>query len=142
MYELVDYLDIEKGTVEILRDYLDKEWKIKTHEERELSAESRLDQLAGYFGSDFEDRLCGSIDRKIAAERGHTQALSYMRDFRPCWERLSDCEREILTVCYVEETDGKGIGNLMKKYSISKGDAYKKRSQALKRLVGLIFWKK
>lgn len=147
MSALIGYIDTERTTISILRAYHDQQWKLENDLRRikELSddlatphAMSATPVHGG--GSRREEMLVDQIDRKAVLEKGYQQAKEYMSEFKPCWERLTEEEREILRLRFVECLDGNGIPHIMEKYHIGKTEAYNRSNRALRRLSILLLW--
>lgn len=147
MSKMLDYIDREKTTIAILKDYHDQLWKLENDRRliRELNEDitspkgmSSTPVHGG--GSRREETLCSVIDKKDVLEKGYKQAQQYHVEFAPCWEQLTDTERDILSLRFIEHYESGGIKNIMRKYNISKSEAYNRSNYALKRLAGLLFW--
>jgi|AGTN01.2.fsa_nt_gi hypothetical protein len=145
---LIDYLDKEKATKEILRDWNDQRWKfdfskgkIEELESRLTSTITRLDKpMVSSSGADTEEKLAAVIDKKTVIEHGYKLASEYIRDLQPCWSRLTDEERYMLVCRFVDRDETRGVDAIMAKFYISKSEAYRRSNAALQRLAKLIFW--
>ena len=146
---IVDYIDTRKTTIAILRDYRDQAWKLETADARMAEIDAQLDGLTSPLGNPTpggsgrnttEERICAAIDRKTVEEYGITKAKEYKRDIDFCWIRLSDMERDILTLRYIDHEEGDGVKKIMEKYHIEKSEAYRRSDDALQHLAKLLFW--
>ena len=83
--------------------------------------------------------LSGIAEIDVLQER-YRQAVEYMDWFKPAWDQLTDDERYVLDVFYMnanECTDG--IALIMDHFHIVRGSAYNRKNAALKRLVCLLY---
>lgn len=143
----IDYLDTEKATIKMLKNWYDQNWKLERGEERIAEINRRMysyksisDSTPVQGGdSKMEASLCNSIDQKTAALHGIKKAKEYKKDIEECWDRLTNEERYCLLVRFVDD-EPNGIGKIMEKYHISKTEAYNRSNDALSRLAGLIYW--
>lgn len=149
MSVMIDYFARyrEKATIDALRDYYDQKWKLENDPKRIRELTESITAPQGMSvtpvhggGSRREERLCEVIDKKAVIENGYRRAVEYHREFEPCWNRLTDDERNILTLRFVDYLDGGGIKRTMDKYNISKTEAYRRSDQALRRLTKLLYW--
>lgn len=147
MSSLIEYFDREKTTIAILREYHDQQWKLDHDPQRirelseSLTAPKAMSTTPTHGGgSRREEKLVELIDKKTVLEQGYHRAREYMREFGPCWERLTDQERDLLRMRFVDYLDGGGIGRIMEKYHVGKTEAYDRSNRALRRLSKLLFW--
>lgn len=146
---LIDYIDTKKTTVSILRDWLDQNWKIEQGERDIREIERRMTMATSYSNSEpvkgggnrAEEAMCAAIDKKTVIEHGIKLAEEYRKEIMPAWNRLTDGERFCLTARFVDYSEQNGIELIMRKFSISKTEAYNRSNAALDRLSKLIFWK-
>ena len=148
---IVDYIDTRKTTIAILRDYRDQAWKLETADVRMAEIDAQLDGLTSPLGNPTpggsgtgrnttEERICAAIDRKTVAEYGIRKAREYDIDLKRGWERLSENERDYLTMRWIDQEEGDGVKKIMEKYHIEKSEAYRRSEDALQRLAKLLFW--
>jgi len=148
MAKLFHYIDLEKTTVAILKDYLDQEWKLQNDPKRlvEIDSDMRSPNSAFYGlpvqggATSGEDRLCTALDKKSLISYGYQQAKEYLREFTPAWERLSAEERSLLRARYIDSLEPKAIERIMREHHVSKSEAYNRLNKALSRLTKLLFW--
>lgn len=149
---LIDYVPVREATIAILRDYHDQQWKAQQGKERishindkmfSMQRASSSTPVQGG-GSKAEESLCGLIDRKQVAEYGYHRAKKYLNEFEPCWQRLNEEERYLLTERYVEsrnDSDRRAwVERCRQKLNIEKSEIYDRSSAALNRLTKLIWW--
>jgi len=139
----------EKIVIAMLRDWYDQHWKaeygkdhllaITSHMEGKISNISSV-PVSGGGGNKIEDQLCAGLDKKVLAEYGYNNAREYVDEMSQTLARLTDDERYMLEVRFIERDEGRGIEKIMDKYYISKTEAYRRSNDALKRLTKLIFW--
>jgi len=147
---MADYIDKNKTTVDILRDWRDQQWKAEIGRERLAEIDARLHKVTrrpgsrigkGSLENETETVLAEELTRKTEIiARGYCMARDYVRELMPCWERLSEEERYMLTVRYIDPLEGNGISRIMEKYHISRSEAYRRSEAALNRLSRLLFW--
>jgi hypothetical protein len=146
---IVDYIDTRKATIAILKDYRDQKWKLETARERLAELDARLDGLKSSLSNEApsrsgrntaEERLCSAIDQKTVAQYGIRKAREYDRDLERGWERLSENERDYLTMRWIDQEEGDGVKKIMEKYHVEKSEAYRRSEDALQRLAKLLFW--
>ena len=131
-----------------MRDWHDQHWKAETGRERLSAIDDSMIRLTGTLGktpvqgsgNHTEEALCAAIDKKNLTEYGYRQAVSYIEELQPCWERLSLDEQFMLYARFVDWDEGSGIKRIMDKYHIGRSEAYRRSDEALKRLSSLIFW--
>lgn len=147
---LSDYIDPVKTTIAILKDWRDQEWKREHCREQVEEIETRLTSATAHLGSTpvsggggnrVEQALVVGISQKEIAERGWRQSKEYEQGILPAWERLTEDERYILTVRFIDHEEGDGIKRIMDRYYVSKREAYNMSSDAIERLAKLIFWR-
>ena len=145
----MDYIDVRRATIAMLRDFRDQQWKLERMPERIREIDERLRAVRSPSaeatpvhggGNRLEESLCAAIDQKDIAVRDLNQAQEYTRDFMPCWERLTEDERFILTAHFIDRDEGGGIQTIMRKYHIEKSEAYRRSDDALERLSKLLYW--
>lgn len=146
---LIDYVDPVKTTIAILKDWRDQEWKATNGLEQVEEIETRLTSTTSHMGSTpvtgsggnrVEAAMAEGIHQKEIAEHGFLKAREYMGEIAPCWERLTEDERYMLMVRFIDYAEGDGIKRIMNRYNIEKTEAYNKSNAALTRLSKLIFW--
>ena len=147
--QLIEYIDTIQATINILRDWRDQQHKAETGKDRITAIDERMISLNSRLGSTpvegggtkSQEALCAQIDRKALAKMGYERAKEYLAELEPCWERLTEDERYMLTARFVDPPyGGGGIGRIMEKYNVEKTKAYDMSNAALKRLSKLIFW--
>lgn len=145
---LTEYIDRERTTIAILRDYRDAEWKKSTGKEKLHQIDERLYKVGGSFGSDpvqggapkIQEHWCAAIDEKTVLEKGARMAEEYFDELSPCLARLTDEERDMIYLRWIDCDERDGIQTIMDSYHIAKTEAYKRSNAALSRLAKLIFW--
>ena len=148
MAKLFHYIDLEKTTIAILKDYLDQEWKLENDPKRlrEIDAGLRAPNSAlydlpvqgGAIGE--EEKWCAALDKKSLISYGYQQAREYLSEFMPAWERLSKEEQNLLRIRYIDHLEPRAIERVMREHHISKSEAYNRLNTALSRLTKLLFW--
>lgn len=149
--ELIKYIDTEKTTIAILKAYYDMEWKLENGREQVEEIETRLVSSTSHLGSapvsggggnKAERAMVFGLHQKEIAERGLEAAAGYMKRFIPAWERLTEQERYLLRVRYVDYgyENRKWTDRVHDRYGYEKSQAYDLCSAALERLSTLLWW--
>lgn len=145
---IINYIDPEKVTIAILRDWRDQHWKADHNKQRILEVSSKLTSTTACInkdpvkggGSDHEEKLISGISKKDALEKGYRDAMVYINEIKPCWDRLTGEEQFLLISRFVDHEERNGIERIMNRFYISKTEAYNRSNAALKRLSKLLFW--
>lgn len=146
---LIDYVDPVKATIAILKDWRDQEWKATNGRDQIEEIYTRLTSTTSHLGSTpvtggggnkVESAMTEGIHQKEIAEHGYLKAREYMGEISPCWERLTEDERYMLMVRFIDHAEGDGIARIMSRYCVSRTEAYRKSDAALRRLSKLMFW--
>lgn len=146
---LIDYIDTKRVTIEILKDWHDQHWKADQKKKEILEIDRRMTSLTSALGSNpvkggsskTEEMLCASIDKKTVAEHGLRLAKEYIAEIGPAWNRLTEDEKFYLSARFIDYDERNGIDLIMRKYNISKTEAYNRSNDALGRLSKLVFWR-
>ena len=89
-----------------------------------------------------ENSLLAGIDEIDVLKERYRQALEYMEWFRPAWEQLSEDERYVLDVFYMNGAEsGAGIDMIMRHFNIERRSAYNRKNRSLARLSVLLYGK-
>ncbi len=89
-----------------------------------------------------ENSLLAGIDEIDVLKERYRQALEYMEWFRPAWEQLSEDERYVLDVFYMNgDESGAGIDMIMRHFNIERRSAYNRKNRSLARLSVLLYGK-
>jgi len=146
MTELLKTIGEKKEIImkEHLRKWRDMEYKLNTAgetlemlDEFMTSYPATLSSTPVQGGaSKREDRLINAIDEKTLIEEGVKAAREYFAELLPAWRRLTDTERYMLEVCFIDD-DHRGIQNIMSRYHVEKSEAYKRSKAALNRLASI-----
>ena len=89
-----------------------------------------------------ENSLLAGIDEIDILKERYRQALEYMDWFKPAWEQLSEDERYVLDVFYMNgEESGDGIELIMQHFNIERRSAYNRKNRSLARLAVLLYGK-
>jgi len=146
MAELLNYINYTDATIKVLRDYHDKQWKIENDPKRVKEIADRLVSPRPMTsvpvhggGSKWEDDLCTELDRQALITRGYKKAVEYSHEIEPCLAQLTEKERDLLTLRFINKDEGNGIKRIMTKYGIEKSKAYALSNAALDRLTMLIY---
>lgn len=145
---LTEYIDRERATIAILKDYRDVEWKKSTGKEKLRQVDEQLYKIGSSFGSSpvqggapkIQERWCAAIDEKAVLEKGAKMAEEYFEELEPCISRLTDEERSMIFLRWIDCEERDGIQAIMDTFHVAKTEAYKRSNAALSRLAKLIFW--
>lgn len=145
---LLDYIDTEKTTIAILKDWRDQEWRRENTGRTLRSINDRMTALNGFNdatpvqggGNKREEMLCGLIDKKTVAMHGYEMAKEYFAEIERCWRQLTDDERFLLECRFIDGKDAGGIHRIMERFCVEKSRAYELSNAALTRLSKLLFW--
>ena len=89
-----------------------------------------------------ENSLLAGIDEIDVLKERYRQALEYMDWFKPAWEQLSEDERYVLDVFYMNgDEDSGGIDHIMQHFNIMRKTAYNRASRSLNHLTTLLYGK-
>lgn len=136
-------------TRDVLYDWRDMEWKVTNGRAQVEEIETLLTSTTSHLGSTpvsggggnkVETAMTEGIHKKDIAENGFKEACEYMAWVTPCWERLTEDERYMLMVRFIDHSEGDGIKRIMNRYCIEKTEAYTRSNAALTRLAKLLFW--
>ena len=146
----IKYLDPHRATIMMLRDYYDQQWKAEYGKDKIRQIQSSMESIpavigktpvSGGGGNHAEEALISGIDRKAVAEYGYNQAREYMELMSACLARLTDQERRLLELRYIDYyEEGNGIKRIMEEFHIGQAEAYRRSNRALVRLKTLLFW--
>jgi len=145
---LVDFIDVEKTTVAILKAYRDMEWKRIQSEQRIEQIDAQLASATPSYGSTpvsgggnkTQEAWCAAIDQKTLAELGGKKAEEYFAQLEPCLDRLTPEEYDLILRRWIDYGEYNGIRSIMDNYHVEKTVAYERSNAALKRLAKLLFW--
>ena len=87
-----------------------------------------------------EDRLLSGIDAIDVLEEKYRNAVEYMDWFKPAWEQLSDNERYVLDLSFMENVD-KPMDKIANHFRSERTAAYARRKRAINHLRLLLYGK-
>lgn len=146
---LLKYVDTKKTTIAVLRDWHTQQFKIDSAADDIASIDAHLKRVTPVLsatpggssgGNRVEERLVAGIAKKDAVMHGYAEALEYMSEFKPAWEQMTDEERYVLTVRYIEADRRDGVKRIMDRFFISRPEAYRRCEDALTKLSKLLYW--
>ena len=141
---MIEFLDSKAAVKKLLKQFIDQEWIAEQALEIER-LETKLEKSSG--GSiviptgetfDREESLADSMDKLDIAKHRYSRASDYLKALAPCWDRLTDDERILLELRYVDCEPG-GIQRIMKHFNIEQAQAYRRSDSALDRLARLMY---
>ena len=139
--------DKERIMIKHLKKWRDMEYKLDTAGESIKTIEAYMTSYPATLGSTpvqggsskREDCLINAIDEKTLIEEGVRAAREYFAELLPAWRRLTDDERFMLTVRYIDD-DHQGIQHIMSRYHVEKTEAYNRSNAALNRLASIFIF--
>ena len=145
------FLDKRNATKEAVRAYNNMNFIVKHAHEEMQEVRGRmggatspiLDGLPhNHNPQNRENSLLAGIDEIDILKERYRQALEYMDWFKPAWEQLSEDERYVLDVFYMNgEESGDGIELIMQHFNIERRSAYNRKNRSLARLAVLLYGK-
>ena len=145
------FLDKRNATKEAVRAYNNMNFIVKHAHEEMQEVRGRmggatspiLDGLPhNHNPQNRENSLLVGIDEIDILKERYRQALEYMDWFKPAWEQLSEDERYVLDVFYMNgEESGDGIEQIMRQFKIEKSSAYSRANRSLNHLSMLLYGK-
>ena len=144
------FLDKKLATVNALRAYDGMDHAIKHTDEDIRKVEERMrdtgsPKITGMPGGPHnphatEQKIVDGIEEINTLKERYRQAVEYMKWFQPAWEHLSDEERDVLEMFYVDKKYGDGAAEaLSEKYHIGRSSAYRVKDLAVKRLTQMLY---
>lgn len=147
-----NYLDKRNGTENVLRDFKDQDYILKTFEQNIKSLEADMENLRLIAYDDptglrtkqtSESHIIQCMEEIDAVRQQKKEAEEYMAWFLPAWEQLSEDDRFVLRTFYI---DGQNYGSnaaqtVMEHFHIEQSSAYNKKNRALIRLTNLLYGK-
>ena len=89
-----------------------------------------------------ENSLLAGIDEIDLLKERYRQAVEYMDWFKPAWEQLSEEERYVLDVFYVNgEERADALDVIMRHFNIVRSSAYSRKNRSLEHLSMLLYGK-
>jgi len=146
------YLDKKQAAINALKDYSSMQYIIEhtnediatIHEKMASPATPVLDGMpSAHDPKAGERKLVGSIDEIDVLKERYRQALEYMEWFKPAWNALSEDERFVLEVFYLNEKHKQidAVYEICDHFNIERSSAYNKKNRALQHLALLLYGK-
>lgn len=147
-----NYLDKRDGTENVLRDFKDQDFILKTFDQNIKSLEVEMENLRMIVYDDptglhskqtSESQLIQVMEEIEVVKRQRNEVEEYMAWFIPAWEQLSEDDQFVLLTFYI---DGQAYGSnaaqiVMEHFHIEQSSAYNKKNRALTRLTKLLYGK-
>lgn len=124
------YVDKRRAIIDVLRDWPEVLWKLEQYPKRIERVQQRCGPKA---------KVLDLADRTLL-EADYAALVDFRDEFTPCWEQLTDTEREVLTLRYIEGGADAGVEPVMKRFTVSASTAHRMCREALDRLAGLVYW--
>ncbi len=144
-----NFLDKRKATVDAIEAYRSMEYIIR-------NTDDEINQLRADMGSASavnldgmphahnpqasEEALIAKIDEIDIIKERYRQAVEYMEWFKPAWERLSEDDRYVLELFYMDCTPG-AAEMVADHFNIERKTAYVRKTRAETRLCILLYGK-
>ena len=89
-----------------------------------------------------EERILQGIEEIDTIKERYRQAVEYMNWFKPAWNQMTEDERFVLSVFYMdgEECDGPAM-RIADHFGIERSSAYNRKNRALDHLTMLLYGK-
>ncbi len=146
---MIDYVDVRKTAIAVLKDYHNQQYKIDHAAEEKARIDSSLVKITpsysetggghGSGGNSVEARLANGMHKKEAIEHGYTEAQTYMAEFNAAWDQLTDEEQYILDVRF-RDSNRDGVKRIMDRFFCERSEAYRKSDTALEHFARLLLW--
>ena len=144
------YLDKRSATIAALKDYESMQFIIK-HTGDEIR--SQQDKMVGMASPNWdgmphahnpgatEDRIVNGIEEIDILKERYRQAVEYMEWFQPSWDQLTEDERYVLEVFYMDSNSygSNAVYYVASYFQVEQTTAYKRKNRALDRLTVLLF---
>lgn len=144
------YLDKRSATIAALKDYESMQFIIK-HTGDEIR--SQQDKMVGVASPNWdgmphahnpgalEDRIVNGIEEIDILKERYRQAVEYMEWFQPAWDQLTEDERYVLEVFYMDSNSygSNAVYYVASYFQVEQTTAYKRKNRALDRLTVLLF---
>ena len=144
------YLDKRSATIAALKDYESMQFIIK-HTGDEIR--SQQDKMVGVASPNWdgmphahnpgapEDRIVNGIEEIDILKERYRQAVEYMEWFQPAWDQLTENERYVLEVFYMDSNSygSNAVYYVASYFQVEQTTAYKRKNRALDRLTVLLF---
>ena len=87
-----------------------------------------------------EDRMLAGIDKINILQDRYNQAMEYFDWFDPAWEQLSDDDKYVLEMFFVDNS-ADTVDEIAEHFCIERSSVYSKRRRAIDRLATLLYGK-
>lgn len=145
-----NYLDKRRATIAALKDYDGMKFIINSYQDDlKLAKEQMIGVSSPHYGFSpsgskkdnlTEHRLLHGIDQATKLNERYQQAQLYFKWFEPSWRELSEDERWILTVFYLDrQSQTMAIQVIEDHFCIERTSAYNKKNRALDHLTLLLY---
>lgn len=144
-----DYFDYRKAAIGVLQDYATQAVILQQSDgyANELKASltsigsPRFDGLPrGNNRHAGEARVCSILDNLDALKARNQKAQAYMDWFNPAWESLSDDDRLVLEVFFLDDLSAEDAAvKVAEHFYVERKTAFAKKQRALARFARLLF---
>ena len=143
------FLDKQKATISALEAYTSMDFIIR-HSDEEIQKER--DKMAGIGSPNLdglphahdpqagEKRMLDCIEEIDTIKERYRQAAEYMAWFKPAWNQLSDEERYVLELFFLEDAEGTAE-RIADHFCIDRKSAYNRKYRAVEHLSILLYGK-
>ena len=144
------YLDKRSATIAALKDYESMQFIIKNTGEEIRSQQDKMVGVASPIWDDMphvhnpgatEERIVNGIEEIDILKERYRQAVEYMEWFQPAWDQLTEDERYVLEVFYMDSNSygSNAVYYVASYFQVEQTTAYKRKNRALDRLTVLLF---
>ncbi|KIR03791.1 putative phage-associated protein [Lachnospiraceae bacterium TWA4] len=145
------YLDKRSAAINALKDYSSMKFIIENTDEEIKVVSSQMIGLGSHSYDGMprasktnvtEERILNGIEEIDVLKERYRQAIEYMEWFEPAWNQLTDDERYVLEIYYLEEDlSGNVVYTICNHFCIERSSAYNKKNRAVNHLATLLFGK-
>ena len=144
------YLDKRAAAIAAIKDYDSMQFIIR-NTDREIISER--DKMVGTGSPDMdgmphahdpqagEKRILQGIEEIDMLKERYRQAVEYMSWFKPAWEQLSEEERYLLEMFYMDDEESGAVMTITAELNIERSTAYNRKNRALDHLTMLLYGK-
>ena len=144
------FLDKRKGAIKAISAYDSMDFIVK-HTDEEIAAvrvkmegigSPNLDGMPHAHDPQVgEKRILQGIEEIDMLKERYRQAVEYMSWFKPAWEQLSEEERYLLEMFYMDDEESGAVMTITAELNIERSTAYNRKNRALDHLTMLLYGK-
>lgn len=143
------FLDKQKATISTLEAYTSMDFIIKHTDEEIAAARVKMEGVGSpnldgmphaHNPNAAEERILTGIEEIDTIKERYRQAIEYMSWFKPAWNQLSEDERYVLEVFYMDDSEG-AAERIADHFGIDRKSAYNRKYRAVEHLSVLLYGK-